>query len=452
MYFFNDLVRTLSINNLCRSEIENLQLKKLRNLLRYVYKNSYYYKSIFDSLGIGEREFDNFKIEDLHKIPIIDKNIYVDNFDDIVCDKNLNLADIKKFDEENEFEFDKLYKNVYHIVHTSGTETMPFYVAYDRDAWNEMKLGITRIALFSLSLDQIRQMMNNKIKVAIVMSFDGRYAGCSSINDSLKDLGIEYKNIDVSETLNYMLDELNSFSPNFIIGYTSIVMIIAKMKMENELDIYIDRVITCGEPLMPEERTYIENAFNTKVINCYGTSESIALGVEESINGGINIFDDMNIIEEGENAIYLTNLYNFKQPFIRYKINDVVEFDNNMSKNIYPYRRIKNIKGRYSDVLWLNKSDFIHPLMIEGFKSKGVLDFQIVKLDDSSFDINLLMDNSSECVKNNSDDFILASEKIRSMINNILNKKNIRNVNYEINNVRGLIIDPITKKKKIVIN
>ncbi|MFQ8583444.1 MAG: hypothetical protein ACLSA6_13425 [Holdemania massiliensis] len=50
------------------------------------------------------------------------------------------------------------------------------------------------------------------------------------------------------------------------------------------------------------------------MINFYGASESLALGVEAAEDQGMRLFDDMNIIEVENGKMFLTCLYNTVQP------------------------------------------------------------------------------------------------------------------------------------------
>ena len=45
-------------------------------------------------------------------------------------------------------------------------------------------------------------------------------------------------------------------------------------------------------------------------------------GVEMNPEEGMILFDDMNVIEVESGVMYLTCLYNFAQPLIRYRISD----------------------------------------------------------------------------------------------------------------------------------
>lgn len=64
----------------------------------------------------------------------------------------------------------------------------------------------------------------------------------------------------------------------------------------------------------------IINLLGGEVINVYGASESLALGVDDG--SGMLLFDDLNVVEAVDGEMYLTSLYNFAQPLIRYHLTD----------------------------------------------------------------------------------------------------------------------------------
>lgn len=51
------------------------------------------------------------------------------------------------------------------------------------------------------------------------------------------------------------------------------------------------RVISCGEPLGNSLWKYLEDVFQTRTVNFYGASESLALGAETDPAEGILLFD-----------------------------------------------------------------------------------------------------------------------------------------------------------------
>ena len=130
------------------------------------------------------------------------------------------------------------------------------------------------------------------------------------------------KVLDINTPLAKWSEAVREFRPNIIIGYPSAVKILAELTERDKMPLHIKRVISCGEPLSVGLRKFLENAFHAEVINFYGASESLALGVEQWADYGMILFDDLNVIEVIDREMYVTCLYNFTQPLIRYHISD----------------------------------------------------------------------------------------------------------------------------------
>ena len=118
----------------------------------------------------------------------------------------------------------------------------------------------------------------------------------------------------------------------------------------------------------------------TEVINFYGASESLALGVEGQNSSDMILFDDLNAIEVVDGEMYITCLYNYAQPLIRYHLTDRLTL-----KPIGegPFSRAEILLSRNEDVLWFEDAehprDFLHPLAVEGFCLDGLTDYQFVQ-------------------------------------------------------------------------
>ena len=127
------------------SSIKAMQDKKLRNLLKHAYNHSEFYRKSFHNAGITA--------ENLHSLPLsafptIDKKILLENFDSVVTSNDVCQKDLIRFDELQK-EKSGLYKDKYHIVHSSGSTGKPGYFVYDEKAWDTMLIGIIRAALWN---------------------------------------------------------------------------------------------------------------------------------------------------------------------------------------------------------------------------------------------------------------------------------------------------------------
>lgn len=368
----------------------------------------------------------------------------MENYDDILTVSDLNQDDLREFDRKESID-NKLLKGKYHVVHSSGSTGKPFYFVYDEKAWNQMLLGIIRGALWDMSMKDILKLLWNEPKIAYIAATDGRYGGAMAVGDGVSNLKLKQIFLDIKTPLEKWIKNINEFKPNIIIGYPSAIKILGKLIENKQINVNITRVISCGEPLGTTLRQYFEKVFKTDIINIYGASESLALGVEKNSKDGMYLFDDLNYIEIENGTMYLTSLYNFAQPLIRYKLSDKLTLKE-IDKKV-PFTRVESIVGRNEDIMWFGDNEknreFIHPLAIEGFCIEGMKDYQFRKIDNKSFE--MLVEASDESKKEN------IKKEMQTQMEKILSEKNLRYVNFKVNFVDKILPNRRTGKKQLVI-
>lgn len=432
-----DLINSKQILKRNAEQLETLQTKKLRKILKYTYSNSDYYRRMFAIAGITEKNIDSAP---LSEFPITDKNTLINNFDSLLTVRDVTQADLRNFDK-NGLD-NKCFNGKYHVVHSSGSTGNPCYFLYDNNAWQSMLVGIIRAALWDMSMRQIMKYLAGGARIAYIAATDGRYGGAMAVGDGISGMKAAQLFLDIKTPLSEWTEKIYEFNPNMIIGYPSAIKILGDLIQDSEFKFNILRIITCGEPLVKNMRTFLENTFNTQVINFYGASESLALGVEA--DNGMYLFDDMNVIETVEDGIYLTCLYNFTQPLIRYKISDKLVL---MPKDdIYPLTKAESVFGRNEDILWFKniegKAEFLHPLAIEGICIEGLRDYQFRQLDSGRFEILAEADDKKR-------DNI--HTEINAYIKKILCEKGLANVRFCVRFINEIIPDKNTGKKRLII-
>lgn len=424
-------------------EISCLQNQKLRRLLHYAYENSEYYRNSFEKAGITTEKIDSTP---LSKFPTIDKSILLLQFNALVTVPDLKQEEIRRFDEQ-EKPNRKPFNGKYHIVHSSGSTGEPGYFVYDKSAWNCMLLGIIRGALWNMSMPQILKFLVQGPRIIYIAATDGRYGGAMAVGDGIDGVGAKQIYLDINTPLDEWINIVKEFKPNMIIGYPSAIKILGTLVENGDVDLHILRVVSCGEPLGVSLRKYLENVFRADVINFYGASESLSLGVESDPQEGMLLFDDMNIVETHNGAMYLTCLYNFVQPLIRYRLSDSLTLQAPTKENGYPFTHAVGLLGRSEDILWFNdgngKCEFLHPLAMEGFCIKGLRDYQFKQLSPDAFEMvaEISDDSLQEAVR---------SEMLRQM-KTILEEKNLGYVQFYVNFVPEILPDPKTGKKQLIL-
>lgn len=423
------------------AQIKKLQQKKLCKMLKYAYDHSEFYRQTFQAAGINN---ENIESTPLENFPTIDKQILLSHFDEIITVSDITQEEIRRFDENTEKDR-RAFKKKYHVVHSSGSTGKPGYFVYDNDAWNSMLIGIIRAALWGMSMPQILKFLAEKPRIAYIAATDGRYGGAMAVGDGIDGVGASQIYLDVKTPLSEWVERIREFKPNMIIGYSSAVKILAELVESGDIKLDIARVVTCGEPLGANLRRYLESAFNTKIINFYGASESLALGVESDPEQGMILFDDMNVVEVCEDGMYLTSLYNFAQPLIRYRLSDKLTLEN--ADESCPFTRAVGLLGRNEDVLWFEDSEgnreFLHPLAVEGFCIEGLTDYQFVQLGNNKFEMRAQISAGSS--------YSDICAKIIEQMEAVLIEKHLNFVNFEVKFVDEITPDTTTGKKRLII-
>lgn len=426
------------------AQIHQLQESRLRELLAYAYMHSAYYRDAFQKAGISGEDL---QTTPLSAFPTLDKTVLLERFDDLITVPDVTQEELRQFDAVGKADR-KPYKNKYHVVHSSGSTGKPGYFLYDNTAWSQMLLGIIRGALWDLSMTQILKLLARGPRIAYIAAADGRYGGAMAVGDGIDGIGARQMHLDIKMPLPEWIGKLRAFRPNIIIGYPSAIKILADLMGSGEVTLDVIRVISCGEPLGGSLREYLEEVFRTPVVNFYGASESLALGVETDPVEGMLLFDDMNIIETGEDGIYLTCLYNFAQPLIRYRLSDHLALQPPEPDSTYPFTRAVGLVGREEDLLWFEgdggRQEFLHPLAIEGFCVEGLLDYQFQQTGPDAFEMLAETAAGSEQVK--------IRMKILAQMKSILLEKGLGHVQFYVRFTDRILPDPQTGKKKLIVS
>lgn len=441
MSFISVFLRLRKNEKKTAKDMKAYQRKRLNKLLHYAWNHSEYYREAFENAGIKEVDIDTC---DITRLPVMDKDILMGNFDKVITTKDVTQKLLLDFNISHDMSEKKL-PGGYHIVHSSGSTGEPRFFLYDKKAWNEMLAGIVRGALWGMTIPEIIKLLTGGIRILYIAAVDGRYGGVMAVGDGVHGLGGKFRTLDINTPLADWPGVIREYNPNVVIGYSSAMKILAGVLEENKIHCNFKRIITCGEPLSESLRAYLEEVFDRKIINFYGASESLALGVEVDPKEGMILFDDMNLVECENDELLITSLYNYAQPIIRYKIHDRMEL--NVAMGNLPFSTAKGQIFRDEDILWFKneagKDEFIHPLAIEGFQVDGLLDYQFIKIDSSKFKMHAQVSDTS------------IQERItvimKDLMGKILQEKDLSNVVFDVDFVDVIHPDNATGKKRLVL-
>ena len=414
-----------------------LQEKRLHRLLLHCWDHSAYYREIWRQTGLTRESLRTCRPADL---PAIDKQQLMEHYDRLVTDPRLTQEALRNFAETDG---SGLYAGEYHVVHSSGSTGTPRYFAYDRKAWEAAQCGIIRGALFGMRFREILRLLQGGVRILYIAATDGRYAGSMAIGEGTANVGGSSLYLDINTPLSEWPERINAFRPNIVIGYPSAVKILGTLLQNGIVHLEAKRVVTCGEPLPPALRGWLEHCFGTTVVNFYGASESLCIGAEADGSLGMALFDDMNQVEVVDGELYLTSLTTFSQPLVRYHMTDKLTLKQSHASCTVA----ELLLGRGEDLMWFQSADgrkeFLHPLAVEGFCVEGLLDYRFVQTAPDRFVMEAEISAESRCEA--------VIEEMQLQLLRLLQEKQMDWVQFTVQAVPRIAPDPQTGKKRLIV-
>lgn len=288
-------------------QFREYQLQQLKMLIHYAYKNTKYYRRMFDEYGWSPRDFQNF--QDIRKIPVITKEI---------LQKNLN-----------ELRAIPLHNCV--AVTTGGYTGIPTKLFLDARSTDAVRLAFVWHSFHEGGYyfgDKIAVLRGKVIGDGDIFH-DPRYdiLYCSSMNMSEKNI-------------KKYLYEIQKFGAKHIRAYPSAAEILAKYIKDtgtcfNE-DGKIKTLFTSSETLTMDMRRLIEEQLHVRVMDLYGNCEQIGM-IGQCMEGHyheymchsyLEYLDDGDVpVKTGRGRIIGTGFTNPAMPLIRYDTGDAALLD-----------------------------------------------------------------------------------------------------------------------------
>jgi phenylacetate-coenzyme A ligase PaaK-like adenylate-forming protein len=259
----------------------------------------------------------------------------MEHWNDWICDPNITLEEVEKF-MEDPANIGSKFKNEYLIFTTSGSTGNPLVCLCDKNANNIMG-GLSAVRSYARSED-LKAFVKRGGKSMGIFADEGFYLGNTSIRSRLKTMPWKKKQMAVSSALypiSRIVSELNAFQPAMVGGYPSNLELLIDEANEGRLNIHPVIIMTGGEYLSDKLRRKLADTFHCYVQTSYSCTEGGTVACE-CRKQHFHINDDWLIVEavdaEGNpvldgvqsDRIFLTNLDNYTQPFIRYEVTDRV--------------------------------------------------------------------------------------------------------------------------------
>ena len=350
--------------------LEEEQLKQFHKLFSFCKQNVPSYSNLFSKLKLQVTDFKT--ISDLKKIPLLDKQIILENYIDFLP---------------------RNYNNKFFNGATGGSTGEPLKYRMSGEDYSK------GIALLYRGLNQGGYSPGDKIAI---LAGGSLVKNKSSYKSKLTNVILNYKKFSSYGVSDQDLDNyyktLKNWQPKFLRGYASSLTLFAKYCLDNNKDLNFKSVFSTAEMLLPVQRQLIEKAFNTTVYNNYGLNDGGVSAYEIGTKDEFIIDTERSVLEivnESENIfnvngkIVATSLYNYAFPFIRYDTGD------NGTQILNPQSSEKrkiltNLRGRTTDFIVIGNKTIGSPVLTVLMGKIDAIKYQIIQKKDQSLEIRIL--------------------------------------------------------------
>jgi putative adenylate-forming enzyme len=225
---------------------------------------------------------------------------------------------------------------------------------------------------------------------------------------------IRFRYFDLMMPLAEAIVALNQFQPTIVVGPPSLLALLATAQDRGASRIRPTRLISVAEVLEPEERAYIAATFGAPVHEIYQATEGL-LAVSCAA-GSLHVQEDIvrlqfEPLDGDEHGVahwtpIITDLWRRTQPIIRYRLQDVLQLDDDPCACGSDWQVIKRIEGRRDDVCWFDTigggrrpffPDSLRRAML--LASPAILDYRIVQHTDDTLRVHLSVPTEANAAK-----------------------------------------------------
>ncbi len=333
------------LETLPREELEKLQLKKFRRIVRWAYEKSRFHRALYKQAGLEPDDIRS--MEDVRRVPKVEKAM----MRPIQCKDPFPYGDALcvPLDEVTEFR------------QTSGTTGQPIYQPdtwQDWEWWSECWSTLLWAQGYRPH-DRVFLPFGYNVFVAF---WAGHYAsekiGCETVPGGILDTKSRILKIQELKATAMMA------TPTYVLGMADTAR---KMGLNPAADLTIRKITCAGEPgaLVPGTKKRMEEAWGAKVFDHSGATEIGAWGFECSCQpGGLHVNEAMFLaeledIETGEpitttgrrGKLVITAFDRYAQPCIRFDSKDIIELSDQQCECGRTYRIARGgVVGRSDDI------------------------------------------------------------------------------------------------------
>ncbi len=393
------LLEIARVRRLGPDAVGECQRRHLAEHVAFARESSPFYRRLYK--GLPDH------VTDPAVLPVTSKKMLMPEFDDWVTDRAVTWERAQRFIADLD-SAGRPFVDSYTLVTTSGTTGNPGVFVVDRRALTVNVAFGMRMRRTWLGGWGLANVLAHGGRVAMVVATGGHFlvnAGSQRLFSGL--LGSKMVRVfSVYAPLEELVTGLNQFQPAIVIGYGSVLAMLAGEQEAGRLHISPMLMEPAGETVTPDIRQRMATVFGAKVCSVYGATECPFL-TEGCTHGWYHVNNDWAVLEpvdadyrpvppgELSHTILISNLANRVQPILRYDLGDSVLQRPTPCPCGNPLPAFQ-VQGRVADVLTFLTPDghqvVLPPLGLDTLVDRvpGVSLFQLVQTTSSTLRVRLV--------------------------------------------------------------
>jgi phenylacetate-CoA ligase len=340
-----------------RDDLFAYQQERARALVKHALTKSPYYR---EALGADAAE------RPLAELPTLSKATLMAEFDRVVTDPQLRLADLRA--HLASADPSQSFLGAYRVATTSGTTGRRSIIAFTNE-----EAAVWRAA-------STRPMMRLGIGLGSLFAGLGSPSPVHVTRQVLVPPGVPAPPISAATPVPALVAALNSQQPDVLRGAVGIWRALAEEQIAGRLRIAPRAALFSSEPLTADVRRHVREAWGIEPVSGYAATEAPTIAASSPAHPELEIAEDVvvvEIVDENNRAVppgrpgakvLLTNLINYAQPLIRYELTDSVVESPLPNPAGRAWRCLVSIDGRTADILYLRSQDgatvAVHPSVL----------------------------------------------------------------------------------------
>jgi phenylacetate-coenzyme A ligase PaaK-like adenylate-forming protein len=314
----------------------------------------------------------SFTEAELGTLPVMTKADVMANWDEIVTDRRLTLANCNAniAAKLNGACRDYYYLDDYLVIATGGSSGVRGVFPWGWDEFIEIACATFRYQL----RDEPPGGLSGRRLLAVVEAGEIVHGSPFLFSVSTDpEAGVTW--CPAALPIGELVAALNQAQPTQINSFASSLQELAAEALAGRLHVRPRRVTTNSEPLLPETRDAARKAWGIEINNMWGCVEVGHIGIECDAHQGMHMSDDLIITEfvdhddkpasdpDAVDRVLVTSLFGRTLPLIRYELTDVPVPSTRQCSCGAAFPLIETVKGRSDDIFVYPGGIQIHPLV-----------------------------------------------------------------------------------------